>query len=394
MMVSVMFDIKKLYSGRIANNTILRETNVRKKIENEVDGYKIIKLSNERLVMKDSNNSFKEVSREKTFSECFDFNKLCSAYLRVEQFVDIDYKSEIEICESLRELSTILSVGFIDKDDYIITTVPGNTNMGKLLGCKVYEYKLSKFNNYLIDLEEIDETILKKCKVLYMNYPNTPTGVVANKDFYKDVVKFAKKYNFIVVNDASTVDACYDSLDKISFLTIEGAKEVGIEFYDISKNSNEKECEGGFLAGNKEIVKLYKDIRENLYDRNLYYRKNAYHLILSDYEKSMEERKMICLRRHNLIKTTLEKMGFKTSIPKSGFYQYVEIPKRCNGVSFESAQEFASWLKENNGIIVNHYDSEGGYIGVSVNFEEGDEGEEDVVDEIEKRLGKYKFEFK
>lgn len=337
-------------------------------------------------------------NREYADNGCFAFNKACAAYLRVEHSVEVDYKSEIMHCMGIKEALNILPLAFINKEDYIITTSPGYnvmSNMGKWLDCKIYEYKLNKYNNYLIDFEDIDEKILKKCKLLYINYPNNPTGAVANKEFFKEVVKYARKYNFIVVHDAAYLDLCFDDIDKVSFLSIEGAKDVGVELYSFSKGFNMTGWRIGFVAGNKDIIKAYGTVKENLDSGQFLAIQKASITALNNYELIVNSNKKMYLRRHKLIKEVLEKCGFKTSIPKAGFYQYVEIPKSCNGVNFESASEFALWLIENVNIMVIPYDDEGKYIRFSMTFVAEDEVQEkEVAQKLEERLKKYKFEYK
>jgi len=120
--------------------------------------------------------------------------------------------------------------------------------------------------------------------------------------------------------------------------------------------------------------------------------KSASLVALNNYEKIVNEKKEIYLRRHKLVKDCLEKVGFKCNEVKAGIYQYVEIPKNCNGVTFESASEFALWLKENENILVKAYDNEKKHIRLSMNFNAFDDSEEHiVVENLEKRLKKYRF---
>jgi LL-diaminopimelate aminotransferase len=327
-----------------------------------------------------------------------DLNKSCSAYLRVEQAVEVDYKKEVSICNGVKEALNLLPLAFINKDDYIIIGAPGcnvMANMTKWLGGKVYEYKLDKFNKYMIDFEDINEDILKKCKLLYLNYPNNPTGVVADRDFFKEVIKYAKKYNFIVVNDATYIDLCFDEKDKVSFLSMDGAKDVGVELYSFSQTFNMSEYKIGFMVGNKEVIKAYNEIKNTLGINRCSSLYKAASVALSNYERIVKENKDIYLRRHNIIKKVLENNGFKVDIPKAGLYLYVEVPKKCNGVTFESAQEFALWLMENENVVVAPYDNQGKYVRISMNFKALDEKEEQLMAQnLDKKLKKYKFEFK
>lgn len=407
-----MFNINELFANRIGGKNYLNNINLYR--------FAKIKKAKEEAISKGENlldlgigepdkraddiivdSLYKEAkkweNREYADNGCLEFNKACSGYLRVEHGVNLDYKSEIMHCIGIKEALNILPLAFVNKDDYIITTSPGYNvmaNMGKWLDCNIYEYKLNKFNNYLIDFEDIDENILKKCKLLYINYPNNPTGSVATKEFFKEVVKYAKKYNFIVVHDAAYIDLCFDDIDKISFLSVEGAKDVGVELYSFSKCFNMTGWRIGFVAGNKDIIKAYGSVKENLDSGQFLAIQKAGITALNNYEKINKELKQMYLRRHKLIKDVLNKHGFKSEVPKAGFYQYVSIPKSCNGVNFESAEEFALFLMENVGVVTIPYDVNGKYIRLSMTFISKDEDEEkEFVNILNERFSKFKFDF-
>lgn len=407
-----MFDINELFADRIGGKSYLNNSNIyrftkikRAKQEAINKGYDVLdfgigepdKKADDVIVDSLYEEAKKWENREYADNGCIEFNKACSGHLLFEHNVDVDYKSEIMHCMGIKEALNILPLAFINKDDYIITTSPGYNimaNMGKWLDCKVYEYKLNKFNKYLIDFEDIDESILKKCKLVYINYPNNPTGAVATKEFFKEVIKYAKKYNFIVVHDAAYIDLCFDNKDKVSFLSIEGAKDVGVELFSFSKSFNMTGWRIGFIAGNKDIIKAYGTVKENMDSGQFLAIQKAGITALNNYEKINRELKDMYLRRHKLIKEVLVKHGFKTEVPKAGFYQYVSIPKSCNGVSFESANEFALWLIENVFVMVIPYDDEGKYIRFSMTFiADNEEIEKKIATELDSRLSKYKFDF-
>jgi len=407
-----MLNINELFSERIGGKNYLNNTNIYrftkiKKAKEEAlkKGYDVLdfgigepdKKADDTIIDSLYQEAQKWENREYADNGCLEFNKACAGYLRVEYNVNLDYKSEIMHCMGIKEALNILPLAFINKDDYIITTSPGYnimSNMGKWLGCNVYESKLNKFNKYLIDFDTIDENILKKCKLLYINYPNNPTGAIASKEFFKEVIKYAKKYNFIVVHDAAYIDLCFDDLDKVSFLSVEGAKDVGVELYSFSKSFNMTGWRIGFIAGNKDVVKAYGTVKENMDSGQFLAIQKAAITALNNYENINKKLKDMYLRRHKLIKEVLEKNGFKSEVPKAGFYQYVSIPKSCNGVKFESAEEFSLWLIENVHIMVIPYDVEGSYIRFSMTFVASDEKEEEeIANKLDERLSKYKFEF-
>lgn len=407
-----MFDLNELYANRIGEKNQFNKkclssfVKIQRAKEEAINkGYEVLDFGNSEPCETDNEgiisfldekiNKMKLKDDDKNIS--LEFNKACAGYLRVEHGVDLDYKNEIVCCNSVKELLNFLPLAFINKGDYVITTIPGyieKINMNDWLESNVYEYKLNKFNSYLIDFEDIDENVLKKCKMLYLNYPNNPTGAVATKEFFKEVVKYAKKYNFIVVHDASDIDLCFDDIDKISFLSTEGAKDVGIELYDLSNNYNMNKWKMGFVAGNKDIIKVFSQIKDNLGLENFFAKQKMAINVLNNYEMINKKEKEKYLRRHKLIKEVLKKHGFNIEIPKASFYQYVSVPKKCNGVSFESAEEFALWFIENVNIMVIPYDVNGKYIRISMAFAaDNEEKEKEVAIKLDEKLSKFKFDF-
>ena len=407
-----MLNINELFANRIGGKkyldkpSVYRFSKIKKAKQDAIDkGYEILdfgigepdKQADKVIIDSLYEEAKKWENREYADNGCLQFNKACQAYLQVEHKVNLDYKSEIMHCMGIKEALNILPLAFINKDDYVIITTPGYNvikNSSKWLDAKIYEYKLNKYNKYMIDLSDIDENVLKKTKLLYINYPNNPTGAVATKEFFKDVIEYAKKYNFIVVHDAAYIDLCFDNKDKISFLSIEGAKDVGVELFSFSKGFNMTGWRIGFIAGNKDIIKAYSTIKENLDSGQFLAIQKACITALNNYERINKENIEMYKRRHEIIKNVLVKHGFKTDEVKAGFYKYVGIPKSCNGVKFESAEEFALWLVENVHVMTIPYDDEGSYVRFSMTFVAEDEEEEiKISEELDNRLSKYKFEF-
>ena len=136
-------------------------------------------------------------------------------------------------------------------------TVPGYPVLGthtKYLGGEVYTVELRQENKFLPNLNEIPEDIARRAKLLYLNYPNNPTGATATVEFFTEVVAWAKKFDVVVVHDAPYAALTYDGLKPLSFLSIPGAKDVGIELHSLSKSYNMTGWRIGFVAGNPLII--------------------------------------------------------------------------------------------------------------------------------------------
>ena len=153
-----------------------------------------------------------------------------------------DINPDTEVLHSIgsKAALSILPAAFINPNDYAIMTIPGYPVFGthtKYYGGKVHNLALTAENNYLPKLNSIPDEVLKKAKVLVLNYPNNPTGASATKEFFSEVVDFAKRNNLIVIHDAAYIGLVYDGNQPLSFLATPGAKDVGIELHSTSKLS-------------------------------------------------------------------------------------------------------------------------------------------------------------
>ena len=129
---------------------------------------------------------------------------------------------------------------------------------------KIYDLPLKEENNFYPDFSEIPREVLEKTKLLYINYPNNPTGQVATKEFFENVVKFAQKNNIIVIHDAAYAALTYNDVKPLSFLSVDGAIDVGVEIHSLSKAFNMTGWRLGFLVGNEKIVSAYGVVKDTV----------------------------------------------------------------------------------------------------------------------------------
>lgn len=285
---------------------------------------------------------------------------------------------------------TLIPQAFINPGDIMLMTVPGYPVMGtisKWLGGKVYELPLEEKYGFLPRLDCIPSEVAKKAKLLYLNYPNNPTGAVATIKFYKEVIEFAKEHQIIVVQDAAYGALTFGSTRPLSFLSVPGAKEVGIEVHSLSKAFNMTGWRLGFLAGNPEVIKAIGAVKEN----NDCGQFKAIQLAGAYALKHPEITECLCEkyeRRHLKLAKVLEEVGFESRIPSASFYEYIKIPSGCkNGKRFQSAEEFSEFLIQKAMISTVPWDEAGHYIRLSVTFVAPTLEEEDtVIAEIKQRL--------
>ncbi len=327
-----------------------------------------------------------------------DFKVTAAEYLQnVFGVSGIDPDAEIVHSIGSKPALAMLPSCFINPGDVTIMTVPGYPVLGThtvYLGGEVFKIKLLKENNFLPDLDSIPADICRRAKLLYLNYPNNPTGASATVEFFEKVVAFAKKNDIVVVHDAPYAALTYDGLKPLSFLSVPGAKDVGVEMHSLSKSYNMTGWRIGFVAGNPLVVNAFATVKDNNDSGQFIAIQRAAMYGLQNpviTEKIADKYS----RRHNLLVDALNEIGFKAEKPKGSFFLYVEAPKGIKeGQRFETAEDFSQYLIREKLISTVPWDDAGRFVRFSVTFiAQGEEEERRVISEIKRRLTEVEFEF-
>jgi LL-diaminopimelate aminotransferase len=289
-----------------------------------------------------------------------------------------------------KPILAMLPICFINPGDILLTTVPGypvTATYTKYLGGEVYDLPLLESNSFLPDLDSIPPRVLEKAKMLYLNYPNNPTGAVATPEFFSKVVAFAKKNNIIVVHDAPYAALTYDGYKPLSFLSVEGAMEVGVEVHSMSKAFNMTGWRLGFICGNSKAVKAFATVKDNTDSGQFRAIQKASVKALANLD--ITERTVAKYsRRFDLLVAALNEAGFNATKPKGSFYCYVKAPSGTeNGKVFKTASEFSEFLITESLISTVPWDDAGKFIRFSVTFEADTVArEEEVINEMKRRI--------
>ncbi len=327
-----------------------------------------------------------------------EFKEAAARYLdQVFSVQGIDASTEINHSIGSKPALAMLPSCFINPGDVTIMTVPGYPVLGthtEYLGGEVYNLKLTKDHHFLPDLDSVPPDICTRAKLLYLNYPNNPTGASATKEFFEKVVAFAKKNSIVVVHDAPYAALTYDGLKPLSFLSIPGAKDVGVELHSLSKSYNMTGWRIGFVAGNPLVVKAFSDVKDNN-DSGQFIaiqKAAAYGLDHPEITHKIAEKYS---RRHELLVAALNELGFQAEKPKGSFFLYVEAPKGIKGgLSFASGEEFSQYLIREKLISTVPWDNAGSFVRFSVTFAaQGVDKEREIISEIKRRLSDVEFEF-
>ncbi|MEK6657881.1 MAG: LL-diaminopimelate aminotransferase, partial [Nitrospirota bacterium] len=255
---------------------------------------------------------------------------------------------------------------YINSGDIALVPSPAYPvyNAGTLFaGGQPFIMPLKKENNFLPDLDAIPKDIAKKAKLLFINYPNNPTSAIAEKDFYNRVIDFAVKNNIIVAHDAAYSEIYFDNYKPMSFLEVDGAKEVGIEFHSLSKTYNMTGWRIGFAVGNKEIISALGKVKSNLDSGVFEVVQEAGIEALTCDQSIVEDIRKVYQERRDILVAGLKSLGIEFEIPKATFYVWLRTPK-----GFTSA-DYTAHLLNKAGLVTtpgNGFGEDGeGYVRIA-----------------------------
>ncbi len=263
--------------------------------------------------------------------------------------VDLDPDKEVMALIGSKEGIAHIFLAYMDPGDFSLIPDPGYPvyKTGTLFANGLpYIMPLLEENNFLPDLEEIDEEIAQRAKLMFINYPNNPTAAVANKDFFEKVVKFAKKYDIFVCHDFAYSEMTFDGYKAKSFLEVKGAKDVGIEFHSLSKTYNMTGWRLGFAVGNKEAISALSIIKTNIDSGVFKAIQEAGIEALAGPQDNIEKMNKIYTGRRNVVINGLNKLGWNLKPTKATFYIWIPTLNKMNSM------EFSNLLLEKTGIIV------------------------------------------
>jgi LL-diaminopimelate aminotransferase len=327
-----------------------------------------------------------------------EFQQAAAKYLeKVYGLKGINVQEQIVHGIGSKPVLAMLPVCFINPGDYLLTTVPGypvTATYTKYLGGEVFNLPLLESNSFFPDFNIVPKDILKKARLLYLNYPNNPTGAVATPEFFKKVVEFAFKNNIVVVHDAPYSALTYDGNKPLSFLSVEGAMEVGIEVHSLSKAFNMTGWRIGFVCGNSKAVKAYATVKDNT-DSGQFRAIQKAAIVALNHTEITDRTVEKYSRRFNLLEKALREIGFNANKPGGSFYFYVKAPVGTeNGKLFKTASEFSEFLITESLISTVPWDDAGKYIRFSVTFEADTiQQEKEVINEMKARMIKLKLRF-
>ena len=281
--------------------------------------------------------------------------------------VTLDPADEVLTLIGSKEGIGHIHLAFLDPGDIVLVPSPGYPvyPVGtSFCGGVSHIMPLTKANGFLPDLEAIPKDVARKAKLMWLNSPNNPTSVVMTKAYFKRVVEFAREHHVIVCHDAAYSEIYYDGKRPASFMEVDGAKDVGVEFHSLSKTYNMTGWRLGFVVGNKDVLAGLGKVKSNL-DSGVFEAVQAAGITALGLDDAVTDaiRKTYQERRDTLI-PGLKKLGLEVEAPPAAFYVWVTVP---NGYTSAS---FTAHLLEKAGIVTtpgNGFGAPGeGYIRMTV----------------------------
>lgn len=276
------------------------------------------------------------------------YRKACAKYMRKRFEISFNPETEILALIGSKEGIAHFPIAFINPKDVVLCPDPAYPvyHLGTIFaGGKPYYVPLTWEKDFLPDLGSIPKNIWQKTKIFWLNYPNNPTTSSATKEFFKEIIKLAKKYDFIIAHDAAYVEIYFEA-PSISIFEVEGAKEVAVEFHSLSKTFCMTGWRIGFAVGNEFLISALAKVKSNIDSGVFTALQEAGAYALENLEKFTSSIRNIFKRRRDLVAENLKKLGFKFKVPSATFYLWVKTPNNL------PSQEFCKKLLDEKGIVV------------------------------------------
>lgn len=312
-----------------------------------------------------------EMHKYSPFRGLPELKQAVATFYKREYNVDIDPDTEVAILFGTKAGLVELPMAILNPGDTMLLPDPGYPDY--LSGVTLADVQLETMpllenNDFLPDYKKLAEDVKKRAKLMYLNYPNNPTGAIATKEFYEETIQLAKENQITVLQDFAYGAIGFDGKKPISFLQVEGAKEVGIEVYTLSKTYNMAGWRVGFAVGNAEIVEALNLIQDHLFVSLFPAIQIAAIEALTGDQSCVSEQVAIYENRRNVFIEACHKIGLPVKAPKGSFFVWVPVPKGF------TSQQFADYLLEKANVAVapgNGFGEHGeGYVRVGLLVDE------------------------
>lgn len=325
-----------------------------------------------------------------------EFKQAVSRFMKREFQVDLDPATQINHCIGSKTALSMLPACFINPGDVTMMTVPGYPVAGthtKYYGGVVHRLPLLAENNFYPDFSQVSDEIWDRTKILVLNYPNSPTGQIATRQFYEEMIALAHDKKFIIVQDAAHLLLSFR--DKpLSFLQIPGAMDVGVEVHSMSKGFDMIGWRIGWVCGNATIVQAFSDVKDNCDSGQFGAIQRA---AISGLDSPEIPKRINAKYRRRLEKlvSCLRDCGFTCEVPGGSYFLYTKSPTGlADGTTFSNAEEASQYFITQHSMVTVPWDDAGSFLRFSVTYEAVDEAAEDaMMAETRRRIGSLALKF-
>jgi len=269
-----------------------------------------------------------------------EFRSAIAAWFKKRYGISLDPDTEILPLIGSKEGIAHMPLAFVNPGDAVLVPdpcYPPYKSGAYFAGAEPVLMPLIEKNNFLPDLKAVNHAILHKVRMIFINYPNNPTGAVCDRKFFKDVVDFAKKHDIIVCQDAAYSEMGYGGYKAPSIFEAEGAKDVAIEFHSLSKTFNMTGWRIGFACGNRELVEGLAKIKSNMDSGVFFAIQWAGVAALANYDRHIRSVSGIYEERRDVLVNGLKKLGWDVASPSATFYVWTRVPHRFTSATFSKA---------------------------------------------------------
>jgi LL-diaminopimelate aminotransferase len=309
------------------------------------------------------------------------FKEAAARFMQRNFGVQLDPATEVNHCIGSKTALAMLPAAFINPGDVTLMTVPGYPVAGthtKYYGGSVHALPLLRENDFFPDLDSIPNDVRSRAKLLVLCYPNSPTGKVATREFYERAIEFAQRNDIVIIQDAAHVMLTFEG-EPLSFLSVAGAKEVGVEVHSMSKAFHMIGWRLGWVCGHPKIVQAFADVKDNSDSGQFIAIQKAGATALDDPSIPRQVRAKYERRCRKLV-DVLNRTGFACQMPGGTYFIYARSPKGiAGGPRFETAEAASQYLITEHSICTVPWDDAGAYLRFSVTYEAADEAAEDEL---------------
>jgi LL-diaminopimelate aminotransferase len=277
-----------------------------------------------------------------------DFHHAVKNYYKRKYDVVLNQENEVLLLMGSQDGLVHLPMVLCDPGDYILVPDPGYTAYStgvEMAGATLFPMPLKKENSFLPDFKTIPEEVCDKARLMILNFPGNPVPALATEEFFREAIRFARQHNIVILHDFAYSELYYDE-KPVSFLSIEGAREVGIEMNSLSKSFNMAGCRVAYAVGNRMILQQLANLKSNL-DYGVFFPiQAAATKALMDESDFLESNRSIYKKRRDILIDGFQQLGWRVSKPRASMFIWAEVPNGYN------SKEFTFSLLEKANVVV------------------------------------------